>query len=201
MLIGGFWIGNNQIERPAKERRAEKHRHTLRAMEDEAFASKLVVTFPPKRRDLLNRNTASRFLHGSAVLAHQRNPPRREPLPDLSRECARIGCGNDRSRRQNSARLMLAVARVHATPSVDDHSRPKRTKHSDHVLERHVAPDFHSLIGALRIASVYSACEELLDAVVLARRQQFRRAKNPKAFTLLGANRILSALAARQREQ
>ena len=69
------------------------------------------------------------------------------------------------------------------------------------MSSRHVAPDFHGLIGALRIAGVHSTREELLDAVVLARRQQFGRAKNPKAFALLRPNRVLSALAARQREQ
>src|ERR1700733_13103286 len=170
-------------------------------MEDEAFASKLVVTLSPKRGNLLDGDAESGFLRGTAIFEHQRNFPRREALPDLIGECARIGRGSYRSGRENSARLMLAMTRVHAAPSVDDHVGPKHAKHSNHVLERHFAPDFHGLIGALRIARVDSAREELLDAVVIARRQQLRSTENSQTFPLLGANRILATLAASQREQ
>jgi len=90
----------------------------------------------------------------------------------------------------------MSVATVDAGPSVDDDLRAEGADHADHVFERDAAPDFLGLLGRFYVAGVHGACEKLAHAVVLVGGEEFFGADDAEFGALLGADGVLSALAA-----
>ena len=96
--------------------------------------------------------------------------------------------------------LSVAVARS-AAEAEQDHVRPVAADHPDHVRENAVvSPLLQRLVGRARESEIDGAREELLGAVDLPRRQQFLRANHAELRALFGADQVLAAFAARQRE-
>ena len=83
----------------------------------------------------------------------------------------------------------------------DDDLRPKSPDDVQHVLQDRIArPEAERFVGRFREAEVVGAREELPSPVQLARRQQLFGANDPQLRPQLGADQILPALAAGQRE-
>jgi hypothetical protein len=83
-----------------------------------------------------------------------------------------------------------------------DHVGAKRAHHADHVAERLLpAPLREGLFDAERVAELVGAAEVLLDPVVAVERQQLARAQDAECFEQLRPDRVLPALATRDREQ
>src|SRR5439155_1583196 len=99
-------------------------------------------------------------------------------------------------------RLMLAVPVARrAAEAEDDHVGPVAPYHPDDVGENTiVTPLPQGLLGGARETEVDGACEELLGAIDLARRQQLLGADDPHLRALLAADKILPAFAARDRK-
>src|SRR5258706_245818 len=95
----------------------------------------------------------------------------------------------------------MAVATVHTSPTIDHNVWTKSANHADHVFEDLVAPDTFCFLRGLRIAEVFGARKVKPHAVSPCGRQQFLRADQSKLRGLFGAKVVLSALAAREREQ
>src|SRR5579863_2533450 len=99
---------------------------------------------------------------------------------------------------QKSTRLVLPMAIVRSTPAIDHYFRTKRANHAHHIFHwQIVAPDLHRPLRALGEACVHRARKKLVDAIELSRSQQFRRANYAQWPILLGPDRILAALPAR----
>ena len=113
-----------------------------------------------------------------------------------------IGRGAERLERQDRRGGVVAVrVRRLGRKARDDDVGPEAADDPDHVGEHRVlAPDAQRLLGALRVAEVARAGEELLGAVDAARGQQLLRADEAERRPLLGADQVLAAVAARERE-
>src|SRR5258708_39796589 len=96
---------------------------------------------------------------------------------------------------------MMAVAPVHASPTVDHHVGTESANHADHVFKDLVAPDMFRFLRGFRIAEVFGSRKVKTHAVSPGGRQQFLRADQSKLPRLFGAKIVLSAFAARQRAQ
>src|SRR6185437_5211861 len=195
-------VFGHQIARPPKIAAAVKSRRSLRHVLRMPLHAHIRIAPSPKRRHLVHRN-----LHRIRRPAPSRRPqfqrhlPWREPFADLLLEFVRVSCRHHRLRHDHSGGLMLTVPAVHPAPAVDHHLRPKRPYHAHHILERHVAPDLHRLLGALRKSGVHRAREKLPHAVVFPRLQQLFCADHPQLAILLRPDRVLPALPARHGQQ
>src|SRR5437016_3678319 len=99
--------------------------------------------------------------------------------------------------REQSRSLMMSVARVHAPPAVNHKVWAKSADHADHVLEDLVAPDPFRFFGRLRIAKIFGSRKIEPHAVAPCCRQQFLRPDQSQLRRLLGAEVVLTTLAAR----
>jgi hypothetical protein len=83
----------------------------------------------------------------------------------------------------------------------DDHVRAELTDHAHDVAEDgRPVPDVQRLLGALRVPEVLRAREVLPPAVQPARGEQLLRARHAERLAELGAEQVLSAVAAGERE-
>ena len=104
--------------------------------------------------------------------------------------------------RENRRDLMVTMAvRRGAREHRDDDLRPEAADHVEDVFENRVArPEPKRFVGGLGEAEVVRAGEELARAVELAGGQQLLGADDPQLGTELGADEVLAAFAARERE-
>ncbi len=120
---------------------------------------------------------------------------------ELLGKARRIGRGREGLLGQERRGGVVAVVRRLRGEARDDHVGPEAAD-GEHDVGQHlvVAPDAQRLVGALRVAEVARAREELLGAVDAARREQLLRADEPEQLVLLGPDEVLPAVAARHRE-
>ena len=163
-----------------------------------AFHSDIDVAFAPKRRNVVHRQFHRGEPRPPAQL--QGNFPWSQAFGDLIGICIGVGRFGDGLWREDSAGLMLPVAGMNPSPTVDHDLRTKRANHADDVFERNVAPDSHRVFGAFREAEINRAREKMVHAVAVARREQFLGANDSELAALLRPDRVLAALAARDRE-
>src|SRR6201987_375480 len=167
-----------------------------------AFHAHVDVALAPERRNVVN---GKRHYAGDVVVARgshfERYFPCGQALGNLLGKHFGIGGGGDSLRGENSALLMMPVATVHAAPSVGDDLRPESANHSHHVFERYTAPDFSRLLRRVHVSRIHGAAEELAHAVMFIGGEKFVGANDAELVALLGADRILSALATGDREK
>src|SRR5438552_14486035 len=96
---------------------------------------------------------------------------------------------------------MMAVASVHAAPAVNYNSGAEAADHADHIFDDLIAPDPFRFLRRFREAKIFGSREVEPPAVAACGRQQFLCADQPELWRLFGPKVVLSALAARQREQ
>jgi len=129
-----------------------------------------------------------------------RLPRRRER--ELLRELLRVRRGAERLAREDRGRGVVPVptAAVRAEAGQDDVGTEAPDHPHDVGEDAVVSPEPERLLRALREAEVERAREELLRAIEAARGEQLLRADHAEALAGLGAQDVLSAVAAGERE-
>jgi len=95
----------------------------------------------------------------------------------------------------------MAVRLAGGREAGDDHVRLESADHPDHVAQHGLAaPDGQALLGRLGVAEIPRPREELLGPVNAAGCQQLLGADSGQERSLLGADEVLAAAAAGQRQ-
>src|SRR6266436_366936 len=96
---------------------------------------------------------------------------------------------------------MMSMAAVHAPPAVDNNIRPECANHAHHFSEHRIAPHSFRFLGSFRESEIRCVCKKEFHTIATARRREFLRADQTKLRRLLRPQVVLSAFAARQRQQ
>jgi hypothetical protein len=138
---------------------------------------------------------------GRNVQQKSRRLPRRDAAGQLLAKTGRVGSGAECFAGQDRRGGVLTVIGRILVKAANDDVGLERADHPDDVSERLlVIPDGQRLGGGLRVPEVAHAREALLGAVERAGRQQFFGADDVEQLALLGADQVLPATAAGQRE-
>ena len=131
-----------------------------------------------------------------------RRLPRPQARGDLLRKPRRVSGGGERLARQDRRRLMMLPAvlslRAHRGDHVGAHGADDAHDVAQHLL---AAPPRERLLPAERVPEIHRAGEVLLGAVEAVRGQQLLGPQHGQGVEQLGANLVLSAIAARSREE
>ena len=123
-------------------------------------------------------------------------------LTELLGKCRRVGGEPERLDGEHRGRGVMAVGGrgLRGKPR-DDHVRAKLADHAYDVAEDGLSvPDAQRLLGVLRVAEVLGPGEVLPPAVQPARGEQLLRAGHAERLAELGAEQVLSAVAAGERK-
>ena len=113
-----------------------------------------------------------------------------------------IGSHGERLPAQNRGRLVLAVAIARsAAEAQDDDVGTEAPDHPDHIAQNFfAAPFLETFLGRFGESEIDGAGEELFRAVDTPGREQLLGANDAELVALFGADEVLTALAAGQRE-
>ena len=137
-----------------------------------------------------------------AALVHLAGLPRRQAARELLGKARGIGRGPERLHRQARRGLVMLAATLRLQGQRQDHVGLEGAHALHHVAERLVvAPLLERLLDAERVAELVGEREILLDAVVAVKSIQLLGPQDAERLEQLGADRVLAAFAAREREK
>ena len=193
-------------------RQREQLAEALALVHRARFAADLGVRLPEQRvvdvvavdRDEMSRRRRLVALEHAVVrrLVDLPRLPGAQPCLDLIGIPRRIARGAERFGADARGRLMMLAAAGAVGPHRDHHVGPREPDQPHVVADDLVlAPLLERLVDAERVAEVHGAREELLGAVEPVRGQQLLGAQHAERLEDLGADLVLSAVAARGRRQ
>ena len=128
--------------------------------------------------------------------------PGPQALAQLLREARRVGRRPEGLAGEPPHRLVVLAAALALEGQGEDHVGAEGPDDAHDVAERLLAaPLREGLLHAERVAELVGAAEVLLDPVVAVDRHQLPGPQHAERLEQLGADRVLPALAPRQREQ
>ena len=143
--------------------------------------------------------TAAKAARGTIELERL---PRTQALAQLLGELRRIGSGAKRLGREYRRRLMVLAAASPVRTHRHDDVGPQGPDVTHEVAEDLLPPPLlERFLLAERVAKVHRAREVLLGAIEAMRRQELLGAEDAQRVEELGANLVLSAVAARRRHE
>ena len=187
---------------------AELRRH-LAAVHRAGTAAELLPGHAEQRvvdtgRDVDRARLAGAALHAATDAAEVDLPrlPGPQAFAQLLREAPRVGRRPEGVGRQSARGLVVLAAAVSGERQRQHHVGTEGPHDAHDVAERVVvAPLREGLLDAEREAELVRAAEVLLDRVVAVQRHQLGRAQDAERVEQLRADRVLPALAARDREE
>ena len=190
----------------AHERGAEQRKGATPRPDRDVAESLRPVLGTTFERDLVVRATSDRIIlihrdrdPGAPHIEFQRHP--RFTVPAYGKT-HRIDRGVECLARHQPRKLMMAVSvGARAAPDRVDHLRPERANHGDDVAEHRVTgPVLGRFLGVLGKPKVKCACEILTATVNAPRGEEFFGANRAEWFAEFVADKVLAAIAARERE-
>src|SRR5208283_5970920 len=92
----------------------------------------------------------------------------------------------------NAGSLVVTMARVDATPVIDDDVGAEGANHANHVFQDLIAPNLLGLLGSLGVTKIAGPGEIEFYAIASCGGEKFLSADEPELWCLFGAESILA---------